>query len=169
MGWRKPQVTRPPDSPSSLSVGLPCPAAGARSTWHTHPPPHANRRTAALWGRKVCNCALTQCPEPPPPRRPWGARDIRTGTAVSPSHQRLGEVQGLPAVWAAVRPDNRRRVPSRAGEVRIHYTGRGTPPLAEAVTQPNPTPAHTQVRVRVRIRVSICISDWSLCCPDPLF
>ena len=39
VGWRKPQVTRPTDSPSSLSVGLPCPAAGARSTGHTHPPP----------------------------------------------------------------------------------------------------------------------------------
>ena len=66
MGWRKPQVTRPTDSPSSLRVGLPCPAAGARSTGHTHPPPtHANRRTAAQRRQKVCNCALTQCPEPP--------------------------------------------------------------------------------------------------------
>ena len=65
VGWRKPQVTRPTDSPSSLSVGLPCPAAGARSTGHTHPPPHADRRTAAQWRQKVCNCALTQCPEPP--------------------------------------------------------------------------------------------------------
>ena len=39
MGWRKPQVTRPTDSPSGLSVGLPCPAAGAQSTGHTQPPP----------------------------------------------------------------------------------------------------------------------------------
>ena len=53
VGWRKPQVTRPTDSPSSHSVGLPCPAAGARSTGHTHPPPHANRRTAAQWRQKV--------------------------------------------------------------------------------------------------------------------
>ena len=34
MGWRETQATRPTDSPSSLSVGHPRPAAGARSTGH---------------------------------------------------------------------------------------------------------------------------------------
>ena len=56
VGWRKPQVTRPTDSPSSLSVGLPCPAAGARSTGHTHPPhtstggpqPNGDKRCATV-------------------------------------------------------------------------------------------------------------------------
>ena len=65
VGWRKPRVTRPTDSPGSLSVGLPCPAAGALSSGHTHPPPHVDRRTAAQWRQKVCNCDLTQSPEPP--------------------------------------------------------------------------------------------------------
>ena len=60
VGWRKPQVTPPTDSPSSLSVGLPCPGTG-----HTHPPPHTDKRTAAQWRQKVCNCALTECHEPP--------------------------------------------------------------------------------------------------------
>ena len=44
-----------------------------------------------------------------------------TGTAVSPSRQRLDEVRGSSAVWTAVRPDNQRGVPSRAGEVRAHW------------------------------------------------
>ena len=38
MGWRKLRITQPTDSPSSL-------VAGARSTGHTQPPTHANRRT----------------------------------------------------------------------------------------------------------------------------
>ena len=65
VGWRKPQVTRPTDSPGGLSATLPCPTAGARSSGHTHPPPHVDRRTAAQWQQKLPNYALTQSPKPP--------------------------------------------------------------------------------------------------------
>ena len=43
---------------------------------------------------------------PPPPPLQERVRLTHTGTAVSPSCQRLGGVQGSSAVWAAVRPDN---------------------------------------------------------------
>ena len=92
VGWRKPQVTRPTDSPCSPCVGLPCPAAGPRSTGHTHPPPQPARQ------QKVRSLMETE-----------GAllcRNIHTGTAVSPSHQRVAGVWGSSAVGAAVRPDN---------------------------------------------------------------
>ena len=71
-------------------------------------------------------------PTPPPPILvPWPCalkdppgpghvRPTHTGTAVSPSRQHLGEVWGSSAVWVAVRPDNRRWGPNRAGEVRSH-------------------------------------------------
>ena len=50
---------------------------------------------------------------PPPPRPPpVHARLTDTGTAVSPSHQRLGGVGGSSTVWGAVRPDNRGRAQS---------------------------------------------------------
>ena len=70
-------------------------------------------------------------PTPPPPgcKNSCSLNDdcagctltTHTGTAVSPSpHQRLGGVQGSSTVWVAVRPDNRRQRPIRAGEVRTH-------------------------------------------------
>ena len=42
VGWRKLPVTRPTESLSSLVVGHPCPAAGARSTGNTQPPTRTN-------------------------------------------------------------------------------------------------------------------------------
>ena len=52
----------------------------------------------------------------------WGTGPpgTHTGTAVSPSHQRLGGAWESSAVWAAVRYDNRRSGPSRGGEVGRH-------------------------------------------------
>ena len=84
----------------------------------------------------ICTCTVTT----PPP----GMHKIRTGTAVSPSHQRLGGVWGLSTVWAAVRPGNRRSGPSHAGEVRTHRPW--DLPLAQAETQPNPTQPNPPTR-----------------------
>ena len=81
-------------------------------------------------------------PDPPPPPQDPSARG-HTGTAASPSHQRLGGVRGSSAVWTAVRLDNQRGVPSLAGEVRAHWpwvtTFGGDP------TQPNPPPSSNPI------------------------
>ena len=61
VGRRKPQVTRPTDPPNSLSVGLPCPAAGARSTGHKQLP-HPRRRED--------RSPRSSTPPPPPPPYP---------------------------------------------------------------------------------------------------
>ena len=73
---------------------------------------------------------------PPHPKDP-SARG-HTGTATSPSHQRLGGVRGSSAVWTAVRPDNQRGVPSRAGEVRAHWPWVTTFGASRDPTQPKP-------------------------------
>ena len=151
---RSPDPHTPPGSPV---VGLPCPAAAAYSTRHTQPPPPANRGDRSL-REKDKGCAtvpLTLCPEPPqqpPPPPPPACAKTYTGTAGSPSHQRLGGLQGLAAVRAAMRPDNRTSGPSRAGEVRTH-TPRD-PPLVRAQTQPAPTPSPPS-RVEVTIGASV--------------
>ena len=64
VGGRKLQVTRPTDSLSSLVVGHPCPAAGARSTGHTQPPTRANHSPQE--NDKRCAPALKA---PPPPQK----------------------------------------------------------------------------------------------------
>jgi hypothetical protein len=79
-----------------------------------HTTPHT-RQLRPVGERQRCAPALNT----PPPADP-SARG-HTGTAASPSHQRLGGVRGSSAVWTAVRPDNQRGVPSRAGEVRAHW------------------------------------------------
>ena len=81
-------------------------------------------------------CPCLECP--PPPKDP-SARG-HTGTATSPSHQRLGGVRGSSAVWTAVRPDNQRGVPSRAGEVRAHWPWVTTFGASRDPTQPNNPP-----------------------------
>ena len=60
VGW--PQVTRPTDSPSSRSVGLPRPAAGARSTGHRHPPPTRRQQDR----RSMETKGVLLCPDPVP-------------------------------------------------------------------------------------------------------
>ena len=85
-----PQVTRPTDSPNGRSVGLPCPAAGARSTGHaqsptqrhTIPTPHpAYGQTAppcagqsapreAAGGPGASQRCDPACPRPPAPLHP---------------------------------------------------------------------------------------------------
>ena len=67
VGGRKLQVTRPTDSLSSLVVGHPCPAAGARSTGHTQPPTRANHDPQE--NDKRCAPAL-KAPSPPSPKDP---------------------------------------------------------------------------------------------------
>ena len=83
--------------------------------------------------RQRCAPALN----PPPPPKDPSARG-HTGTTASPSHQRLGGVQGSSAVWTAVRPDNQRGVPSRASEVRAHWPWVTTFGASRDPTQPNP-------------------------------
>ena len=70
VGGRKLQVTRPTDPLSSLVVGHPCPAAGARSTGHTQPPTRANHDPQE--NDKRCAPALKA--PPPPQRTPHGTR-----------------------------------------------------------------------------------------------
>ena len=91
-------------------------------------------------------------PTPPPPSRqhrapgrgqtwhapPAAHAPTHTGTAVSPSRQRLDEVRGSSAVWTAVRPHNQRGVPSRASEVRAHWPWVTTFGASRDPTQPNP-------------------------------
>ena len=78
-------------------------------------------------------------PQDPPPQDPPTARaPTHTGTAVSPSRQRLDEVRGSSAVWWAVRPDNQGGYPVEP--VRYGHTGRGSPPLAQAEIQTKPNP-----------------------------
>ena len=98
---------------------------------HTTPHTHQPRPTGE---RQRCAPALNT----PPPADP-SARG-HTGTAASPSHQRLGGVRGSSAVWTAVRPDNQRGVPSRDGEVRAHWPWVTTFGASRDLTQPNPTP-----------------------------
>ena len=92
----------PPSPSPGLRVGPPCPTAGVRSTRATPPPlplPHAEGLPPV--GEEEQRCATVPYPcalHPPPP----------TGTAVSSTHERLRRVQESSAVWAAVRPDNRR-------------------------------------------------------------
>ena len=80
-------------------------------------------------------------PPPPPARAP-----THTGTAVSPSRQRLDVVRGSSAVWAAVRPDNQGGYPVEP--VRYGHTGRGSPPLARAEIQTKPNPPSGAKRAR---------------------
>ena len=94
---------------------------------------------------------VTRRPPPPLPAqgtwpradraRPPAARaPTHTGTAVSPSRQRLDEVRGSSAVWTAVRPDNQRGVPSRASEVRAHWPWVTTFGASRDPTQPTRPP-----------------------------
>ena len=105
---------------------------------HTTPHTHQPRPTGE---RQRCAPALN-APHPPP--QDPSARG-HTGTAASPSHQRLGGVRGSSAVWTAVRPDNQRGVPSRAGEVRAHWPWVTTFGASRDRTQPTP-PGTLEVR-----------------------
>ena len=99
-----------------------------------HTTPHTRQPRPAAERQKVCPCL-----ESPPPQGPPTARaPTHTGTAVSPSRQRLDEVRGSSAVWAAVRPDNQGGYPVEP--VRYGHTGRGSPPLAQAEIQTKPNP-----------------------------
>ena len=92
-----------PQTPSAASGRAPTPRCwGPEHRAHTTP--HTRQPRPAGERQKVCPCHES----PPPPQGPPMARaPTHTGTAVSPSRQRLDEVRGSSAVWAAVRPDNR--------------------------------------------------------------
>ena len=99
-----------------------------------HTTPHT-RQPRPTRERQRCAPAL----KAPPPQGPPTARaPTHTGTAVSPSRQRLDEVRGSSAVLAAVRPDNQGGYPVEP--VWYGHTGRGSPPLAQAEIQTKPNP-----------------------------
>ena len=104
----------------------------AHTTPHTHQPRPTGERQ---------RCAPALNAPPPPPQDPSACG--HTGTAVSPSHQRLGGVRGSSAVLTAVRPDNQRGVPKRAGEVRAHWPWVTAFGASRDPTQPNPPPQPT--------------------------
>ena len=92
--------------------------------------------------RQAPTRGVTRRPPPPPAQHapPTARASTHTGTAVSPSRQRLDGVRGSSAVWTAVRPDNQGRYPVEP--VRYGHTGRGSPPLAQAEIQTKPNPAN---------------------------
>ena len=99
--------------------------------------------------------------------RPPAARaPTHTGTAVSPSRQRLDEVPGSSAVWTAVRPDNQKGLPSRASEVRAHLPWVTTFGASRDPTQPNPNPRTPPDRVPLlggRGSNLLCVpTSWAL-------
>ena len=94
-------------------------------------------------------------PGAPLPQSPRRAPTTHSGTAVSPSHRRLGGVWGLSTVWVAVRPDNQRERPSCAGGVRMHRQG---DPRLWHKPRPNPTPDFSPA---VRIWTLSC-AIWSV-------
>ena len=121
-----------PQTPSAATwQGTHAPLLGPRAPG-THNPPHAP--TTAHWRTtKVCPCL--ECP--PPPRRTPARADTQARRHLPPTSALVG--------YGGRQQSGRLRDQTTRGgypvePVRYGHTGRGSPPLAQAETQPNPTP-----------------------------